>query len=125
MAEKKIEQYLINYTQQARAGEIGNLIGREKELERLIHILLRSTKNNPVVVGANGIGKTALLEGLIAFMASEQAPEYLQVKEVVGIDIQQIMLDSENETQYGDLIKKVIQLVVDSQKQKILYLINM
>ena len=78
--QKNIENYLINYTQNVADGKIGHLVGREKELERLIHILLRSTKNNPVVVGVNGIGKTALLEGLIAFIHSSDAPEYLQSK---------------------------------------------
>lgn len=120
--EVGVSQYLINYTKVARSGGLGCLIGRDKELERLIHILLRSTKNNPVVVGSNGIGKTALLEGLISFMASEDAPEYLRTKEVVGINIPQIMLDTKSEAQYAELVKRVMQLVVDSNKQKILYL---
>ena len=91
-------------------------------MERLIHILLRSTKNNPVVVGVNGIGKTALLEGLIAFIHSSDAPEYLQSKEVVGIDIAKIMLDSANESEYAELVKKVMQHIVDSDGDKILYI---
>lgn len=118
----EIDRYLINYTQSVRSGEIGHLVGRDRELERLIHILLRSTKNNPVVVGSDGIGKTALLEGLIAFMASDQAPDYLQAKEVVGINIPQIMLDTESEAEYAELVKRVMELIVDSDKQKILYL---
>mgnify|MGYP003295827010 CR=1 FL=1 len=105
----EIEDYLINYTRLAEEGKIGHLVGREKELERLIHILLRNQKNNPVVVGVNGIGKTALLEGLIAFMASEDAPEFLQQKEVLGIDIAKVMLDTSTEEEYAELIKKVMQ----------------
>lgn len=120
--QKNIENYLINYTQNVADGKIGHLVGREKELERLIHILLRSTKNNPVVVGVNGIGKTALLEGLIAFIHSSDAPEYLQSKEVVGIDIAKIMLDSANESEYAELVKKVMQHIVDSDGDKILYI---
>ena len=76
MEQQDYTQYLINYTLDAKAGKFPELVGREKELERLIHVLLRNTKNNPVVVGSAGIGKSALLKGLISFMASESAPEY-------------------------------------------------
>lgn len=114
--------YLINYTALAKEGKLTQLIGREKELERLIHILLRNTKNNPVIVGPSGIGKTALMEGLIAFMCSESAPEYMQTREVVGLDIAQIMLATKNEAEYEELTKNVLQLVVDSNHQKLLYL---
>ena len=118
----EIEEYLINYTELAQKNEIGHLIGREKELERLIHILLKNQKNNPVVVGTNGIGKTALLEGLIAFMASEDAPEFLQAKQVVGIDIAKVMMDTSNESEYAELVKKVMQHIKESEGSKILYL---
>lgn len=118
----EIEEYLINYTKLVEEGKIGYLVGREKELERLIHILLKNQKNNPVVVGTNGIGKTALLEGLIAFMASEDAPDFLQAKEVIGINIAKVMLDTSSESEYAELIKKVMQYVKDSQGSKILYI---
>ncbi len=118
----RIEEYLINYTNQARKNEIGHLIGREKELERLVHVLLKNKKNNPVVVGTNGIGKTALLEGLIAFMASEDAPDFLQAKQVVGIDIAKVMMATSNETEYADLVKKVMQYIKESEGELILYL---
>lgn len=121
MLKGDLGKYLINYTQLAKQGEIGYLVGREKELERLIHILLRKDKNNPVVVGPSGIGKSALLEGLIAFMFSDGAPDYLQAKEVVGIDVPALMLDTKNEDEYAEAVKRVMQLVVDSKGQKILY----
>ena len=60
-----ISRYLINYSALAREGKLTALVGRESELERLIHIMLRTTRSNPVVVGPAGIGKTALIEGLI------------------------------------------------------------
>ena len=117
-----ISRYLINYTQQAKNRHLTNLIGRQEELERLIHILMRSTKGNPVVIGANGVGKTALIEGLINFLASEGVPAWLSDKEVVGIDIPKVMLDTKSDAEYSELIKRVIQVVIDSNKQKILYL---
>lgn len=120
MAEEN--DYLINYTRQAKEGQFAPLIGREKELERLIHVLLRASKNNPIIVGPAGIGKTALLKGLIAFMASADSPEYMQSREVVGLDVAKIMLNAKDDKEYAELAKQAIQSVVDSDKQKVLYL---
>ena len=106
MAEENT--YLINYTGQAKENQFPLLIGREKELERLIHILLRASKNNPVVVGPAGIGKSALLKGLISFMCSESAPEYMQSREVVALDVAKLMLDAKDDKEYADLAKKAI-----------------
>lgn len=117
-----ISQYLINYTQQAKAGLFHSLIGREPEMEQLIRTLLRTTRNNPAIIGHAGIGKTALIQGLIHFMTTEEAPDYLHAKEVVGIDIARIMLDSADETSYGETVKQVIQLILEANGQKILYL---
>ena len=120
MAEENA--YLINYTRMAKENQFPPLIGREKELERLIHILLRASKNNPVVVGPAGIGKSALLKGLVSFMASENAPEYMQSREVVALDVAKLMLDAKDDKEYADLTKKALQSVIDSDKQKVLYL---
>lgn len=122
MAETDVTKYLINYTDQAKEGKLVNLIGRETELERLIHILLRSLSNNPVVVGPQGVGKTALIEGLISFMASEDAPDYLRAKSVVGIDVAHIMVDSKNEEEYAVLVKKTMQEIVEHPEKYLLYL---
>ena len=122
MEQQDYSKYMINYTQQAKDGKFPELVGRDKELERLIHVLLRNTKNNPVVVGPSGIGKTALLQGLIAFMASENAPEYMQSREVVGLDVAKIMLDAPNDTEYTQLVENVLKIIIDSQGQKLLYL---
>lgn len=115
-------RYLINYTEMARSGRLVHLVGRHEELDRLIHILMRSTKSNPVVVGMDGVGKTALIEGLIQFMSTPDAPLYLQEKEVYGINVPQVMLDTKSESEYSELLKQLIQVIVDSQKQKILYI---
>jgi len=116
------EGQIINYTNQAKAGLFHPLIGRETEMEQLIRTLLRTTRNNPAVIGHAGIGKTALIQGLIQFMTTDEAPDYLHAKEVVGIDIAHIMLDSPDETAYAETVKQVIQLVLDANGQKILYL---
>ena len=108
MAEENA--YLINYTRLAREGQFPSLVGREKELERLIHILLRASKNNPIVVGPAGIGKSALLKGLISFMASENAPEYMQSREVVGLDVAKLMLDARMKQHIQNLQKQLCRL---------------
>ena len=113
--------YLINYTAKARSGELTQLVGREVELERLIHIMLRSTKSNPVVVGPSGIGKTALIEGLIGFMSSDDAPDELR-REVVGLDVSHLMLDTRSDAEYAELVKQVMQSVIDSHHKQVLYL---
>ena len=118
-------RYLINYTDLSKEGKLPILIGRDKELERLIHVLLRENKNNPVVVGPAGIGKSALIEGLISFMASENAPDYMQNREVVGLNVGALMLDAQNDSDYSSLIKQVFQSIIDSQGQKVLYLKDM
>ena len=116
-----ISRYLINYSTLAKEGKLTELVGREAELERLIHIMLRTTKSNPVVVGPSGIGKTALIEGLIQFVSSDDAPDELR-KEVVGLDVPRLMLDTKSETEYAELTKRIIQSVIDSNHKQVLYL---
>ena len=116
-----ISRYLINYSTLAREGKLTELVGRESELERLIHIMLRTTKSNPVVVGPSGIGKTALIEGLIQFVSSDDAPDELR-KEVVGLDVPRLMLDTKSETEYAELTKRVMQSVIDTHHKQVLYL---
>ena len=116
-----ISRYLINYSALAKEGKLTELVGREAELERLIHIMLRTTKSNPVVVGPSGIGKTALIEGLIQFISSDDAPDELR-KEVVGLNVPRLMLDTKSETEYAELTKRVLQSVIDSNHKQVLYL---
>lgn len=121
MIDRDVSPYLINYSALAREGRLTQLVGREAELERLIHIMLRSFKNNPIVVGPAGIGKTALIEGLIAFISSDNAPDELR-REVVGLNVGQLMLDTPTEEAYAELTKQVIQSVVASNHKQVLYL---
>ena len=114
--------FLINWTDQARKNLFPPLVGREKELNALIHILLRSLKSNPVVVGDTGIGKTALIKGLTQFMASKTAPAFLKNKQIVALDVASILLNSENIAAYTDTVKKIIQQIIDSEGKQILYL---
>lgn len=122
MADMTAEKYLINYTRMAQNGELGDLVGREVELERLIHILLRTTKNNPLVVGVPGVGKSALIRGLASFMASENAPDFLREKQVVGLDVAAVMVDTKTDEEYAEKIKHALQIVVENPHKYLLYL---
>ena len=117
----EISKYLIDYTEKAKKGELTALVGRSEEINRLVHILLREAKNNPLIVGPSGIGKTALVEGLAAYLISEQAPEALKNKHIVGVDVATIMLDTKNDEEYAQRLKEVFEDIYASQGQKILY----
>ena len=116
-----ISKYIIDYTLLAEQGSLVHLVGREAQLNRLVHILLRKNRNNPIVVGPSGIGKTALIEGLAVHLLTEDAPVELRSKHIVGIDVAAIMLDSENDTQYAQKLKEAFELIYQSDGQKILY----
>lgn len=118
----ELSSYLINWTELAKAGKFSPLVGREKELNALIHILLRSLKNNPVVVGESGIGKTALIQGLTQFMISKTAPAFLKNKQIVALDVPAIMLASATTTAYTETVKALLHEIINSDGKKILYL---
>ena len=113
--------YIIDYTSLAEQGRLVHLVGREAQLDRLVHILLRKNRNNPIVVGPSGVGKTALIEGLAVYLTTEAAPENLKSKHIVGIDVAAIMMDSENDAQYAQKLKEAFEFIYQSNGQKILY----
>ncbi len=122
MMDKKIEKYIIDYTHKAEQGKLVQLVGREDEMGRLIHILLRKEKNNPLLVGMVGIGKTALIEGLISFLNTSQAPIRLKDKRVVGIDVASLMLDCNDEKNYVHNLKVLFESIVQQKEKQILYI---
>ena len=116
------EKYIKDYTELASQGKLVHLVGRENEIGRLVHILLRKTRNNPMVIGSAGVGKTALIEGLASYLLSDTAPEFLKKKRIVGIDIAEVMLNSETDEEYTQNLKSVFETICEHKGEWILYI---
>ena len=116
-----ISKYIINYSQLAKEKKLVSLVGRQTEVERLLHILLRKKNNNPLIMGPSGIGKTALVEGLVQYMQSEKAPKEYQDVEVIGVDVASIMMDTKTDEEYAAVLKQIFEDIYTSNGKKILY----
>ena len=106
--QNPLEAYATDLTAQARAGEFDPVIGREAELERVIHILARRTKNNPVLVGEPGVGKTALAEGLAQRVAAGQVPDFLHGAAVYALDLGALLAGTRYRGDFEERLKAVL-----------------
>ncbi len=108
---KVLDQYSRDMTQMAKDGKLDPVIGREKEILRLVQILSRRTKNNPCLIGEPGVGKTAIVEGLAQKIISGDVPETVQKKRVVTLDLSGMVAGSKYRGEFEERIKKVIKEV--------------
>lgn len=113
-ATPTLDSYSRNLTQLATAGKLDPVIGREQEIQRVIQILSRRTKNNPCLIGEPGVGKTAVVEGLAQMIASGNVPETIADKRVVTLDLSGMVAGSKYRGEFEERIKKVISEVVES-----------
>ncbi len=109
-----LERFGTNLTQMAREGRLDPVIGRESEINQAIEVLLRRTKNNPVLVGDPGVGKTAIVEGLAQRIVAKEVPVELQDKEIVSIDMGSLLAGSKYRGEFEERFKSLI----DEVKQK-------
>ena len=109
-----LEEFGTDLTEQARAGKLDPVIGRAVELERIMQILARRTKNNPLLLGDPGVGKTAVVEGLAQMIAAEQVPDILRDKRVISLDVSALVAGSKYRGEFEERLKQVIQEVKDA-----------
>ena len=119
---KAIEKYTTDFTKLAADGKLDPVIGRDEEIRRTIQVLSRRTKNNPVLIGNPGVGKTAIVEGLAERIVSRDIPENLQNKKLLSLDMGALMAGAMFRGQFEDRFKAVLKAVKDSNGEIILFI---
>lgn len=109
--EYSLEEYTTNLTDQARENKLDPVIGRTKEIERVVQILVRRKKNNPVLIGEPGVGKTAVAEGLAQRICQRDVPTILEDKQIVALDIGLLLAGTKYRGEFEDRIKRVMEEV--------------
>ncbi|KIQ54620.1 ATP-dependent chaperone ClpB [Meiothermus taiwanensis] len=117
-----LEQYGLDLTRQAEEGKLDPVIGRDEEIRRVIQILLRRTKNNPVLIGEPGVGKTAVVEGLAQRIVKGDVPEGLKGKRIVSLQMGSLLAGAKYRGEFEERLKAVIQETVQSAGQIILFI---
>src|SRR5438874_798140 len=117
-----LEKYGRDLTELARRGKIDPVIGRDNEIRRVMQVLLRRTKNNPVLIGDPGVGKTAIVEGLARRVISGDVPDSLKNKRIIAMDIGAMVAGAKYRGEFEDRLKVFLKEVTDSQGQIVLFI---
>lgn len=117
-----LEQYGVNLTQQAREGKLDPVIGRDDEIRRTMQVLSRRTKNNPVLIGEPGTGKTAIVEGLAQRIVNEDVPNSLKGRDLISLDLSSMLAGAKYRGEFEDRLKAVLREVKESDGRIILFI---
>lgn len=119
---QSLQRYARNLNEEARKGKIDPVIGREDEVRRVLQVLSRRTKNNPVLIGEPGVGKTAIVEGIAQRIINQDVPESLQRKTVYALDLGALIAGTQYRGQFEERLKAVVKEITDSEGEFILFI---
>ena len=119
---QSLEKYAINLTQQAKDGKLDPVIGRDEEIRRVLQILSRRTKNNPILIGEPGTGKTAIAEGLAHRIVRGDVPENLKSKQIYSLDMGALIAGAKYKGEFEERLKSVVNEVTKSEGEIILFI---
>ncbi|MDB5268517.1 MAG: ATP-dependent chaperone ClpB [Hymenobacter sp.] len=122
---QSLNRYAVNLNEQVRRGKMDPVIGRDEEIRRVLQILSRRTKNNPVLLGEPGVGKTAIVEGLAQRIVAGDVPENLRDKVIMSLDMGLLVAGAKYKGEFEERLKAVIKEVTDSDGQIVLFIDEM
>lgn len=120
--EEALKKFTYNLTEQARNNKIDPVVGREQEIRRVMEILSRRTKNNPILIGDPGVGKTAIVEGLAQKIAEDRVPTVLKNKELIVLDFASLLAGAKFRGEFEERLKGVVKAVEDSDGKYIMFI---